>query len=409
MSYAHFSCIKIFRKRLQAQVLDALRRSRCVGLAGPRQCGKSTLARAIARRLSATAYFDLEDPSSESRLQDPKLALEPLRGLVVIDEVQRRPDLFPLLRVLLDRAPLPARFLLLGSASPEMLRGASESLAGRIEFIEMGGFLLDEVEPTRERRLWSRGGFPLSYLAASDRDSLKWRLAFLQAFVERDLRLLGVDLPTVAVRRFLTMIAHYHGQMWNGSEIGRSLQLAHTTVKRYLDLLTGALLLRQLPPWYQNLGKRLVRSPKVYVRDSGLFHALLGLERMEDLEGHPKLGASWEGFALETLLEWRGDAHAFFWGTHGGAELDLCWMDGARRIGVEIKYTSAPAVTKSMRVALVDLRLDHLYVVHPGSGRFPLAEHVTAAGLADMRDILIGTREGRARRRSVHPPPRRLR
>jgi predicted AAA+ superfamily ATPase len=368
-------------------VQDALRRSRCVGLVGPRQCGKSTLAREIAGT-DAAAYFDLEDPTSEARLRDAKLALEPLRGLVVIDEVQRRPDLLPLLRVLADRDPLPARFLLLGSAAPELLRNASESLAGRIEFIEMRGFTLDETGDEHARRLWCRGCFPLSYLAADDRDSLKWRNAFLQAFVERDLRQLGVDLPPVAVRRFLTMLAHYHGRTWNASEVGRSLQLAHTTVKRYLDLLTGALLVRQLPPWFENVGKRLVKAPKIYLRDTGLLHALLGLQTMAALESHPVLGASWEGFALETLLAWRDGPDAHFWGTHGGAELDLCWLSGPRRLGVECKYTSSPSVTKSMRVSLDDLALDHLYVVCPVRGLFPLADRITAAGLSDMQAIL---------------------
>lgn len=379
--------MKIKRDRLFRRVLEALRRSRCVGLVGPRQCGKSTLAREIAGT-NAAAYFDLEDPTSEARLRDAKLALEPLRGLVVIDEVQRRPDLLPLLRVLADRDPLPARFLLLGSASPELLRNASESLAGRIEFIEMRGFTLDETGDARMRPLWRRGGFPLSYLAANDRDSLKWRNAFLQAFIERDLRQLGMDLPPAAVRRFLTMIAHYHGRTCNASEVGRSLQLAHTTVRRYLDLLTGALLVRQLPPWFENVGKRLVKSPKIYLRDSGLLHALLGLQTMADVESHPVLGASWEGFALETLLAWRDEPAAYFWGTHGGAELDLCWMTGPRRIGVECKYTSSPSVTKSMRVSLADLALDHLYVVYPGRGLFPLADRITAAGLSDMQAIL---------------------
>jgi uncharacterized protein len=383
------SCMKIERKSLKSDVLDALRRSRCVGLVGPRQCGKSTLAREIARAEGAAAYLDLEDPSAEARLKDPKLALEPLQGLVVIDEVQRRPDLMPLLRFLLDREPLPARFLLLGSASPELIRGTSESLAGRIEFIEMRGFTLDEVGSGEELRLWQRGGFPLSYLAANDRDSMKWRMAFVQAFVERDLRLLGVDLPPTALRRFLTMLAHYHGQTWNASEVGRSLDLSHTTVKRYLDLLTDALLVRQLQPWFANVGKRLVKAPKIYLRDSGLLHALLGLEGMEAVLGHPKLGASWEGFALETLLSWRHDPCPNYWGTHGGAELDLCWLAGPRRVGVEFKYTSSPAVTKSMRVVLEDLKLDHLYVVHPGRDSFPLAERITAAGLTEMQ-CLIG-------------------
>lgn len=385
---AQYIHMKVQRTSLSTTVLDALRRSRCVGLVGPRQCGKSTLAREIARRESAVAYFDLEDPTSAARLRDPKLALAPLHGLVVIDEVQRAPDLMPLLRVLLDRDPLPAKFLLLGSASPELIRGTSESLAGRIEFIEMRGFTLDELGPDSMQNLWRRGGFPLSFLAANERDSMKWRMAFIQSFVERDLRLLGMNLPPTAVRRFLTMIAHYHGQTWNASEVGRSLQLAHTTVKRYLDLLTDALLLRQLPPWFENVGKRVVKAPKVYVRDSGLLHALLGLERMEDIEGHPKLGASWEGFALETLLAWQDDPCPCFWGTHGGAELDLCWLGGGRRIGVEIKYTSTPSVTKSMRVVFDDLKLEHLYVVHPGVDSFPLAEHITAVGLASMRALL---------------------
>ncbi len=380
--------MKMQRTRYIEAVLAALRRSRCVGLVGPRQCGKSTLARAIERDVGAAAFLDLEDPTAEARLRDAKLALEPLTGLVIIDEVQRRPDLMPLLRVLLDRDPLPARFLLLGSASPELIRGASESLAGRIEFIEMRGFLLDEVGAAQQRRLWQRGGFPLSFLAATDTDSMLWRRGLLQAFAERDLRMLGVDLPPAAVRRFLTMLAHYHGQTWNASEVGRSLQMAHTTVKRYLDLLTGALLVRQLQPWFENTGKRLIKSPKVYIRDSGLLHALLGLETMGQMESHPKLGASWEGFALETLLAWRDEPVPYFWGTHGGAELDLVWMDTPGRIGVEIKYTSTPAVTRSMRVAMQDLQLDHLYVVHPGEGTFPLAENITASGLDAMRPLL---------------------
>ncbi len=283
----------IEREALLASIQAALRRSRCVGLSGPRQCGKSTLARELAASEKVTAFFDLEDPTDLARLSDSKLALAPLRGLVVIDEVQRLPELFPLLRVLLDRRPLPARFLLLGSAAPELLRGASESLAGRIEFLEMGGFHLSEVGKDHQRSLWSRGGFPLSWLAADDADSLRWRTAFLQAFVERDLRLLGVDLPPATVRRFLSMVAHYHGQTWNASEIGRSLGLAHTTINRYLDLTAGALLLRALPPWFGNVGKRLVKAPKVYLKDTGLLHQLLGLRTFEELEGHPKLGASW--------------------------------------------------------------------------------------------------------------------
>ncbi len=379
--------MKVKRELLVDQVEAALKRSRCVGLVGPRQCGKSTLARHIARKRNST-YFDLEDPTSEARLVDAKLALEPLQGLIVIDEVQLRKDIFPLLRVLLDRDPLPARFLLLGSAAPDLIRSASESLAGRIEFIEMRGFSIDELNYADTRRLWNRGSFPLSWLAESDFDSFKWRQAFIQAFCERDLRLLGVDLPPVTVRRFLTMLAHYHGRTWNGSEIGRSLQLSHPTIRRYLDLMSGALLVRQLQPWFVNIGKRLVKAPKVYLRDSGLLHSLLGLQSMTDIESHPLLGASWEGFALETLISWRPDCQPYYWATHGGAKLDLCWMDGPQRIGVEFKYSSAPSVTKSMRIALEDLKLDHIYVVHPGEEKFPLAKNITATGLKGVRELL---------------------
>lgn len=383
--------MQIKREELVRYIEGALKRSRCVGLVGPRQCGKSTLARYIAAKVQST-YFDLEDPTSEARLRDAKLALEPLKGLIVIDEVQLRHDLFPLIRVLADRKPMPARFLLLGSAAPELIRAASESLAGRIEFIEMRGFTIDELGYENERRLWSRGGLPLAYLAESDYDSFKWRQAFIQSFCERDLRLLGVDLPPVTVRRFLTMVAHYHGQTWNSSEIGRSLQLSHTTIRRYLDLMTGALLVRQLPPWYANVGKRLVKAPKVYLRDSGLLHALLALRSMGEVESHPLLGASWEGFALETLLAWQQDIPPYFWATHSGAELDLCWMEGNHRIGVEFKYSSAPSITKSMRVAIDDLKLDHLFVVHPGIEHFPLSKKITAISLHDMRGVISDQR-----------------
>jgi predicted AAA+ superfamily ATPase len=370
----------IARRNLYNSVNEALTRGRCVGLVGPRQCGKSTLARDLAREHDAV-YFDLEDPTSEARLRDAKLALEDLRGLVVIDEVQRRPDLMPLLRVLLDRHPLPAKFLILGSASPELIRGTVESLAGRIEFIEMQGFTLGEIGSEEQKKLWLRGGFPLSYLASSDGDSMKWRQAFLRSFIERDLRLLGIDLPVMATRRFLTMLAHYHGQTWNASEVGRSLQMAHTTTKRYLDLMSGALLVRQLSPWFENVGKRLVKAPKIYLRDSGMMHALLDLETMDDLQGHPKLGASWEGFALDQILSWCGEQHAYYWATHGGAELDLCLMKGNQRIGVEFKYTSSPTTSKSMHVALTDLNLDQLYIVYPGRDVFSLTEKITAVGL----------------------------
>jgi predicted AAA+ superfamily ATPase len=381
--------MKVGRPNLITEVLSALQRSRAVGLVGPRQCGKSTLARQIGGLTAEVEYFDLEDPEAEARLRDAKLTLAPLKGLVIIDEVQRRPDLMPLLRVLLDRDPLPARYLLLGSASPELIRGASESLAGRIEFIEMEGFTLQEVGTESIQKLWLRGGFPLSYLARSDADSFRWRSAFLQAFFERDLRLMGVDLPPLTVLRFITMLAHYHGQTCNGSEIARSMQLAHTTIKRYLDILTGALLVYQLPPWAENIGKRLVKSPKIYIRDSGLLHALLDLPDMRTLQSHPKLGASWEGFAMGQLLSRLEKRYVHFWSTHGGAELDLCVMRGSRRTGVEFKYSSAPTISKSMRIALEDLRLDHLYIVTPGDKSFALAEDISVLGLSRLDEALF--------------------
>jgi predicted AAA+ superfamily ATPase len=377
----------IERSELLTSLQAALRRSRCVGLSGPRQCGKSTLARELAGSAGVSSYFDLEDPTALARLGDPKLALAPLRGLVVIDEVQRLPELFPLLRVLLDRRPLPARFLLLGSAAPELMRGASESLAGRIEFLEMGGFRLSEVGNDNLRSLWTRGGFPLSWLAENDADSFRWRASFLQSFVERDLRLLGVDLPPAAVRRFLSMVAHCHGQTWNASEVGRSLSLAHTTIHRYLDITAGALLVRVLPPWFENIGKRLVKSPKVYVKDSGLLHQLLGLRTFEEVEGHPKLGASWEGFALEQALAAFPEDEAYYWATHAGAELDLLLVAGSRRVGLEFKYSSAPTATKSMHNALEDLKLQHLWVVYPGTERYPLTEKITVLPLQEIGTI----------------------
>ena len=357
-----------------------------MALLGPRQCGKTTLAREVAQIQNAE-YFDLEDPTDLARLTAPKLTLEQLDGLVIIDEFQQRPDLLPLLRVLLDRQPLPARFLLLGSASPDIVRGASESLAGRIEFVHMSGFDLSEVGPDARSRLWLRGGFPPAFLAASDADSFAWRGAFVQTFVERDLRRLGFDLSPQGMRRFLTMLAHHHGQRWNASAIGSSLQLSHTTVRRYLDLLSGAFVARAVPPWFQNVGKRVVKAPKVYLRDSGLLHALLGLAEQRDLESHPIYGASWEGLCVEEIVRRYGDTNCWFWATHGGAELDVMAQYRGRRIGFECKLTDAPRITRSMRRAADDLQLDHLYVVYPGDLQFALDEGVTAMPLTRLHQI----------------------
>jgi predicted AAA+ superfamily ATPase len=379
-------------RRRQLDVLSRLLdRFPVVGLLGARQVGKTTLARDFAARRGPPAtFFDLEDPGDLARLAEPILALRELNGLIVIDEVQRRPELFPALRVLADRPGAAARFLVLGSASPDLLKQTSESLAGRIVYHELEGFALDEVGVGARDRLWVRGGFPRSFLGESDEASAEWRRAFVRTFLERDLPQLGVTIPAETLRRFWTMLAHYHGQVWNGAEIARAFGIALTTVRRYLDLLTAALMLRQLQPWHANIAKRQVRSPKIYLADSGLLHALLGLGTLRDLEGHPKVGASWEGFALGEILVRLG-AHpeeSFFWATHGGAELDLLVVRGNRRLGFECKRTSAPRLSPSIRSALADLALDRLDVVHAGDHTYPLADRVRALALSRLYDDL---------------------
>lgn len=364
-------------------VRTALKRSRVVALLGPRQCGKTTLARQFVPTDSLN-YFDLEDPLSLARLDEPDTALRSLRGWVVIDEIQRRPDLFPLLRVLADRRPLPARFLILGSASPELLRQSSETLAGRLEVVPLEGFRLADVGVASQTRHWLRGGFPLSYTARTEADSLAWRRQFLLTFVERDLPQLGVSIPAAALRRFWNMVAHYHGQIWNSAELARALAVNESTVRRYLDVMSGVFMVRQLSPWFENLGKRQVKAPKVYVRDSGLLHALLGITSRRDLELHPKVGASWEGYAVEEVLKALKPDEAYYWATHGGAELDLLLFRRGRRIGIECKRADAPTLTPSMRVALADLKLHQLYVVYPGEKRYALARHVDVIPLADL-------------------------
>ena len=375
------------RPALLALVEARLRTNPAVLLLGPRQCGKSTLARAFAARHGAE-YLDLEAPADRSRLAQPATALTALRGPVVIDEAQLQPDLFPVLRVLLDRRPSPARFLLLGSASSDLVRGISESLAGRVALVPMGGFGLEEVGDRSLRKLWWRGGLPRSFLARSDEESLLWREDFVQTFLERDLPRFGVQVPALALRRFWSMVAHYHGQIWNASEIGRSLGDAHTTVRRHLDILCGALVMRQLPPWFENLGKRQIKAPKVYLRDSGLLHTLLGIPSFSSLEGHPKLGASWEGFALEEVLRATGDREAYFWNTQGVAELDLLVFVHGERFGFEFKYADAPSVTKSLRIAREDLKLRRAFLVHPGEKSYPLEPWAEAVSILHLRDRL---------------------
>ena len=361
----------IDRKTDVRAVRTALKRSRVVALLGPRQCGKTTLARELVRPDSLN-YFDLESPASLARLSEPETALRSLKGVVVIDEIQRRPELFPLLRVLADRQPLPARFLILGSASPTLLRQSSETLAGRLETVPLEGFRLADVGAASQGRHWLRGGFPLSYTARSEANSIHWRQQFLQTFLERDIPQLGITIPSAALRRFWNMVAHYHGQTWNGAELARALAVGESTVRRYLDLMTGVFMVRQLSPWFENLGKRQVKAPKVYVRDSGLLHALLGITDRHGLEHHPKVGASWEGYAVEEVLKAMRPDEAYYWATHNGAELDLLLFKDGRRIGVECKRADAPALTPSMRIALSDLKLDELRVVYPGTSRYRL-------------------------------------
>jgi predicted AAA+ superfamily ATPase len=365
-----------------------------VTLLGARQVGKTTLARLILRsRRGRGAFFDLEDPGDLARLEQPSLALEPLRGLVVLDEIHRRPDILPLLRVLADRPRRPAFFLLLGSASPNLWRDVTESLAGRVAFHDIDGFGLDEVRARSAARLWLRGGFPRSFLAPSDAESLDWRRHFVETFLGRDLPGLGFSMPKESVRRLWTMLAHLHGQPVNLHKLGASLGVSHMTVRRWLDILTGTYVVRTLQPWSGNVGKRLVRSPKLYIADTGLLHALLDIETLEDLHAHPVAGASWESFAISQVARRLGarPEQCFFYATHAGAELDLLVVRGRERLGFEIKRTAAPSATKSMRIALDDLGLERLDVIHAGSRTFPLDERIRAVALERVgRDIGAG-------------------
>ena len=370
----------IRRTHILSLLNNALTRSRVVVLVGPRQSGKTTLARQLLEEDSVN-YFDLEDPTSLARLDEPMTALMPLNGLVVIDEIQRRPDLFPVLRVLADRRDAPARFLILGSASGALMRQTSESLAGRMERIVIGGFSLAELGSEAEQQLWLRGGLPPSYLAGNNTDSIEWRKNFIQTLLERDFPQWGVRIAATALRRFWTMMAHYHGQLWNSAEPARSLGVSEATTRRYLDLLTDAFMIRQLQPYHANLKKRQVKSPKIYIRDSGLLHQLLGIGSMKNLFSHPKGGASWEGFVIEQLLKMESYDEVFFWATYQGAEIDLILRRGDTLYGVECKRTDTPRLTPSIRIALEDLKLKHVFVIYPGIQRFPLSNQVEAVPL----------------------------
>ena len=379
----------IKRTLLIEKIQKALGRSRVVGLIGPRQCGKTTLARELVKD-SSPNYFDLEDPESLARLHEPMIALRDLKGLVVIDEVQRRPDLFRILRVLADRKPLQARFLILGSASPELLRQSSESLAGRIEIVPMAGFSIEEIDIKNQERHWLRGSFPLSYLASSDQNSFTWRKSFLQTFLVRDIPQFGFRVPALALFRFWTMLAHYHGQIWNAAEPARSLGISESSVRRYLDLLTDVFMVRQLKPWHANLKKRQVRAPKIYLHDSGILHHLLGIKSARDLLGHPKSGASWEGYVLKEITRAIEPDDVYFWATHNGAEIDLVFLKNGKMYGIECKRQDAPTLTPSMKIALLDLKLERIAVIYPGRRGYALSKRISVVPFEAVIDGFTG-------------------
>ena len=374
--------IKLDRKPLAQTVITFLSQYPVTLLLGPRQCGKTTLARDIFAARGG-AYFDLEDPECPLKSEIAKQVLKDLRGLVVIDEFQRQPGLFPLLRVLADRPENPAQFLVLGSASFDLVRGISETLAGRAAFVEMAGFDLSEVGVQHSTALWIRGGFPRAFLAGDDDASLGWRQNFIQSFLERDIPQLGIRIAAQSLRRFWVMLAHLQGQIWNAADLARSLGSKEDTARRYMDVLAGAFMVRQLSPWFENVGKRLVKAPKVYIRDSGILHALLGLRDLTQVQSNPKLGGSWEGFALEQVIRLAGaERESYFYKTYAGAELDLLVMRGGKRYGFEFKYADAPGTSKSMHNVMADLKLDRLWVVYPGEGRYPLNDRMEALPLA---------------------------
>ncbi len=371
------------RSFFEQQIIDSIQRNPVTAILGPRQCGKTTIARRIAESFDSV-MIDLEDPSDFELLAvSPKIFLEQQKGLVIIDEAQRMPELFPLLRVLADQTGQERKFLLLGSASPDLLRNTSESLAGRIGFIDLTGFKIEEVGIENSRELWLRGGFPRSYLAKTAEESYQWRENFIRTFLERDLNLMGINVPSATLRRFWVMLAHYHGQIWNGAEFARSMAVSEPTIKRYLDILSGTYLVRQVQPWFENLQKRQVKAPRIYIRDSGILHALLSMPG-EQITSHVKVGASWEGFVVEQLLQKLQTRDYYFWRTHAGAELDLLAFKNGKRLGFEIKYSDKPQITRSMRQSMEDLKLDRLYLIYQGKHALNLEENIRLLPLASI-------------------------
>lgn len=374
----------IQRKKDYKEIEDLIKLFPVTGILGPRQCGKTT----ISKEFNHDHYFDLENPRDLARLDQPQLALEDLKGLIVIDEIQRKPDLFPLMRYLVDNQPRQ-KYLILGSASRDLIQQSSESLAGRIAYYHLGGFSPGDIGKNNMASLWLRGGFPLSFLPKTDKQSMKWRQNYITTFLERDIPMLGINIPANTLRRFWTMLSHYHGQLINYTELGRNFGISDMTVRKYIDILEGTFMLRTLQPWYVNTGKRLVKRPKLYLKDSGIFHALMSVNTMDQLYTHNKLGASWEGFALERLCRSIGKQpqEFYFWATHAGAELDIFWQEGGKNWGAEFKYEDAPRLTKSMKIAASDLETEHLWVVYPGNKKYKLSEKITAFPLESVPDV----------------------
>lgn len=373
----------IERSELVQDIQAKLKRSQAVAVLGARQVGKTTLARQIASCWpEAVHIFDLEKTQDKQALSHtPELVLGACRGLVILDEIQRMPALFEILRPLCDDPDRKAVFLLLGSANWDLVKGVSESLAGRVLFVDVPGLALEEVGTSAQDSLWFRGGYPRAFCAGNEEEALEWLDAFRRTYLERDIPGFGSKVSPTALGRFWSMLAHYHGQTWNASKFSEALGMDSRTVTHYRDLLVGTFMIRVLPPWFENLGKRNVKSPKVYVRDTGILHLMLGLSNMRAVQSHPAYGASWEGFALEQILIAHGSQDAWFWGTQRGAELDLMIIKAGKRIGFEFKCTDAPSPTKSMHIALNDLKLENLYVVYPGIRSYPLHEKINALPL----------------------------
>lgn len=371
-------------KRLQdsSNIQNLLRIFPATAILGARQCGKTTLA----RQFGAKHYFDLEDPRHLVKLENPQLALEQLDGLIVIDEIQKKPEIFPLLRVLIDEKP-SRRFLILGSASRDLLRQSSETLAGRIGYYHLGGLRLTDVGIENTQRLWLQGAFPRAYTAAMPDDAKLWLDNYIAAFLERDIPQLGIRIAANELRRFWIMLSHYHGQILNYAELASSFGVSDYTVKRYIDILCGTFMVRTLQPWHTNIGKRIVKKPKLYICDSGILHRLLSIDSMNALTSHPKLGASWEGFAIENVIRIlnKRDDELYFWRTHTGSEADLFWQEHGKNWAIEFKFSDAPRLTKSMQAALHDLQLAHLWVIYPGKELYRLADNVTVMPLAKIQ------------------------